>query len=73
MLNLCCLLQVVAEDNNGKLKVYLRVRPLKSTEVEKGEDQVRHRMKQSLSGLPGCTWEMLLSFAVYATASRKSL
>ncbi|NWI53800.1 KI20A protein, partial [Calyptomena viridis] len=31
--------QAVAEDNNGKLKVYLRVRPLKSTEVEKGEDQ----------------------------------
>ncbi|NWS55474.1 KI20A protein, partial [Chunga burmeisteri] len=31
--------QTVAEDNNGKLKVYLRVRPLKSTEVEKGEDQ----------------------------------
>ncbi|NWW78614.1 KI20A protein, partial [Climacteris rufus] len=31
--------QPVAEDNNGKLKVYLRVRPLKSTEVEKGEDQ----------------------------------
>ncbi|KFP74617.1 PREDICTED: kinesin-like protein KIF20A isoform X2 [Apaloderma vittatum] len=27
------------EDNNGKFKVYLRVRPLKSTEVEKGEDQ----------------------------------
>lgn len=34
-------LQAVAEDNNGKLKVYLRVRPLKPTEVEKGEDQVR--------------------------------
>ncbi|XP_050168422.1 kinesin-like protein KIF20A [Myiozetetes cayanensis] len=32
-------LQAVADDNNGKLKVYLRVRPLKSTEVEKGEDQ----------------------------------
>ncbi|XP_052627999.1 kinesin-like protein KIF20A isoform X3 [Harpia harpyja] len=31
--------QAVAEDNNGKLKVYLRVRPLKSTEMEKGEDQ----------------------------------
>ncbi|NXK02283.1 KI20A protein, partial [Herpetotheres cachinnans] len=31
--------QTVAEDNNGKLKVYLRVRPLKPTEVEKGEDQ----------------------------------
>ncbi|XP_008939345.1 PREDICTED: kinesin-like protein KIF20A [Merops nubicus] len=31
--------QAVAEDNNEKLKVYLRVRPLKSTEVEKGEDQ----------------------------------
>ncbi|NWR47143.1 KI20A protein, partial [Regulus satrapa] len=31
--------QAVAEDNNGKLKVYLRVRPLKSAEVEKGEDQ----------------------------------
>uniref|UniRef100_A0A8C5ULT1 Kinesin-like protein n=1 Tax=Malurus cyaneus samueli TaxID=2593467 RepID=A0A8C5ULT1_9PASS len=31
--------QAVAEDNNGKLKVYLRVRPLKSMEVEKGEDQ----------------------------------
>ncbi|OPJ87973.1 kinesin-like protein KIF20A [Patagioenas fasciata monilis] len=31
--------QAVAEDNNGKLKVYLRVRPLKPTEVEKGEDQ----------------------------------
>ncbi|NXP16368.1 KI20A protein, partial [Scytalopus superciliaris] len=31
--------QAVAEDSNGKLKVYLRVRPLKSTEVEKGEDQ----------------------------------
>ncbi|NXN67004.1 KI20A protein, partial [Himantopus himantopus] len=31
--------QAVAEDNDGKLKVYLRVRPLKSTEVEKGEDQ----------------------------------
>ncbi|NWZ95958.1 KI20A protein, partial [Nesospiza acunhae] len=31
--------QAVAQDNNGKLKVYLRVRPLKSTEVEKGEDQ----------------------------------
>uniref|UniRef100_A0A8C0U4P3 Kinesin-like protein n=1 Tax=Cyanistes caeruleus TaxID=156563 RepID=A0A8C0U4P3_CYACU len=31
--------QAVAEDNNGKLKVFLRVRPLKSTEVEKGEDQ----------------------------------
>ncbi|NWX21589.1 KI20A protein, partial [Aegotheles bennettii] len=30
--------QAVAEDN-GKVKVYLRVRPLKSTEVEKGEDQ----------------------------------
>ncbi|KFO09007.1 Kinesin-like KIF20A [Balearica regulorum gibbericeps] len=31
--------QAVPEDNNGKLKVYLRVRPLKSTEMEKGEDQ----------------------------------
>ncbi|KAM6379679.1 kinesin-like protein KIF20A [Pluvialis apricaria] len=31
--------QAVAEDNDGKLKVYLRVRPLKSTELEKGEDQ----------------------------------
>ncbi|NXN92042.1 KI20A protein, partial [Rhinopomastus cyanomelas] len=31
--------QAVAEDTNGKLKVYLRVRPLKSTELEKGEDQ----------------------------------
>ncbi|XP_054073227.1 kinesin-like protein KIF20A [Rissa tridactyla] len=31
--------QSVAEDNDGKLKVYLRVRPLKPTEVEKGEDQ----------------------------------
>ncbi|NXL52232.1 KI20A protein, partial [Podilymbus podiceps] len=31
--------QAVAEDNNGKLKVYLRVRPLKSIELEKGEDQ----------------------------------
>ncbi|NXP44567.1 KI20A protein, partial [Heliornis fulica] len=31
--------QAVAEDNNGKLKVYLRVRPLKLTELEKGEDQ----------------------------------
>ncbi|NWR82598.1 KI20A protein, partial [Furnarius figulus] len=31
--------QAVAEDSNGKLKVFLRVRPLKSTEVEKGEDQ----------------------------------
>ncbi|NXG55106.1 KI20A protein, partial [Hemiprocne comata] len=31
--------QAAAEDNNGRLKVYLRVRPLKSTEVEKGEDQ----------------------------------
>ncbi|NXQ91705.1 KI20A protein, partial [Nyctibius grandis] len=31
--------QAAAEENNGKLKVYLRVRPLKSTEVEKGEDQ----------------------------------
>ncbi|KAJ7406227.1 Kinesin-like protein KIF20A [Willisornis vidua] len=31
--------QAVAEDSNGKLKVYLRVRPLKSTELEKGEDQ----------------------------------
>ncbi|NXX61562.1 KI20A protein, partial [Scopus umbretta] len=31
--------QAVAEDNTGKLKVYLRVRPLKSTEMEKGEDQ----------------------------------
>ncbi|KFV96971.1 PREDICTED: kinesin-like protein KIF20A [Eurypyga helias] len=30
--------EAVAEDS-GKLKVYLRVRPLKSTEVEKGEDQ----------------------------------
>ncbi|NXG53772.1 KI20A protein, partial [Psilopogon haemacephalus] len=34
-----CSQQAVAEHNNGKLKVYLRVRPLKSTEVEKGEDQ----------------------------------
>ncbi|KFR05888.1 Kinesin-like KIF20A [Opisthocomus hoazin] len=34
-----CSQQPVAEENNGKLKVYLRVRPLKSTEVEKGEDQ----------------------------------
>ncbi|RMB96612.1 hypothetical protein DUI87_26677 [Hirundo rustica rustica] len=32
--------QAVAEDNNGKIRVYLRVRPLKSTEVEKGEDQI---------------------------------
>ncbi|XP_057267992.1 kinesin-like protein KIF20A [Pezoporus wallicus] len=31
--------QPVAEDSDGKLKVYLRVRPLKSTELEKGEDQ----------------------------------
>ncbi|NWR74537.1 KI20A protein, partial [Centropus unirufus] len=31
--------QAVAKDNNGKLKVYLRVRPLKSTELEEGEDQ----------------------------------
>ncbi|KFZ61903.1 Kinesin-like KIF20A [Podiceps cristatus] len=31
--------QAVAEDDNGKLKVYLRVRPLKSIELEKGEDQ----------------------------------
>ncbi|NXF71971.1 KI20A protein, partial [Sclerurus mexicanus] len=31
--------QAVAEDSNGKLKVFLRVRPLKSVEVEKGEDQ----------------------------------
>ncbi|NXG01406.1 KI20A protein, partial [Sakesphorus luctuosus] len=31
--------QDVAEDSNGKLKVYLRVRPLKPTELEKGEDQ----------------------------------
>ncbi|NWU90876.1 KI20A protein, partial [Upupa epops] len=31
--------QAVAEDTNGKLKVYLRVRPLKPTELEKGEDQ----------------------------------
>uniref|UniRef100_A0A8C3PJE8 Kinesin-like protein n=1 Tax=Calidris pygmaea TaxID=425635 RepID=A0A8C3PJE8_9CHAR len=31
--------QAVAEDNDGKLKVYLRVRPLKPTELEKGEDQ----------------------------------
>ncbi|KFV76976.1 Kinesin-like KIF20A [Struthio camelus australis] len=31
--------QAVAEDSNGKVKVYLRVRPLKSTELEKGEDQ----------------------------------
>ncbi|NWW50799.1 KI20A protein, partial [Pedionomus torquatus] len=30
--------QAVAEDN-GKLKVYLRVRPLKPAELEKGEDQ----------------------------------
>uniref|UniRef100_A0A8C2T959 Kinesin-like protein n=1 Tax=Coturnix japonica TaxID=93934 RepID=A0A8C2T959_COTJA len=32
-------LQATAEDVNGKLKVYLRVRPLKPTELEKGEDQ----------------------------------
>ncbi|NWX83703.1 KI20A protein, partial [Nothoprocta ornata] len=31
--------QAAAEDNNGKVKVYLRVRPLQSTELEKGEDQ----------------------------------
>ncbi|NXU48244.1 KI20A protein, partial [Turnix velox] len=31
--------QAVTEDDDGKLKVYLRVRPLKPTEVEKGEDQ----------------------------------
>ncbi|NWH75698.1 KI20A protein, partial [Piaya cayana] len=31
--------QAVTKDNNGKLKVYLRVRPLKSTELEQGEDQ----------------------------------
>ncbi|KAM8798757.1 kinesin-like protein KIF20A [Eudromia elegans] len=31
--------QAVAEDSNGKVKVYLRVRPLQSTELEKGEDQ----------------------------------
>ncbi|XP_061216260.1 kinesin-like protein KIF20A [Neopsephotus bourkii] len=31
--------QPVAEDSDGKLKVYLRVRPLKSIELEKGEDQ----------------------------------
>uniref|UniRef100_U3IPV3 Kinesin-like protein n=1 Tax=Anas platyrhynchos platyrhynchos TaxID=8840 RepID=U3IPV3_ANAPP len=31
--------QAATEDVNGKLKVYLRVRPLKSTELEKGEDQ----------------------------------
>ncbi|XP_042682032.1 kinesin-like protein KIF20A isoform X1 [Centrocercus urophasianus] len=31
--------QAIAEDVNGKLKVYLRVRPLKPTELEKGEDQ----------------------------------
>ncbi|KFO81442.1 Kinesin-like KIF20A, partial [Cuculus canorus] len=31
--------QAVSKDNNGKLKVYLRVRPLKSTELEQGEDQ----------------------------------
>ncbi|NXC42465.1 KI20A protein, partial [Penelope pileata] len=31
--------EAVAEDINGKLKVYLRVRPLKPTELEKGEDQ----------------------------------
>ncbi|NXP06112.1 KI20A protein, partial [Thinocorus orbignyianus] len=31
--------QAVAEENDGKLKVYLRVRPLKPAELEKGEDQ----------------------------------
>ncbi|NWY57569.1 KI20A protein, partial [Chionis minor] len=31
--------EAAAEDNDGKLKVYVRIRPLKSTEVEKGEDQ----------------------------------
>ncbi|KGL83064.1 Kinesin-like KIF20A, partial [Tinamus guttatus] len=31
--------QAAAEDSNGKVKVYLRVRPLQSTELEKGEDQ----------------------------------
>ncbi|NXL87836.1 KI20A protein, partial [Alectura lathami] len=31
--------QAAAEDVNGKLKVYLRVRPLKPAELEKGEDQ----------------------------------
>ncbi|NXG19019.1 KI20A protein, partial [Grallaria varia] len=31
--------QAVAEDSNSKLKVYLRIRPLKPTEVEKGENQ----------------------------------
>ncbi|NXI92408.1 KI20A protein, partial [Psophia crepitans] len=39
--------QPVAEDNNGKLKVYLRVRPLKATEVEKGEDQGCVRIENS--------------------------
>ncbi|XP_050818296.1 kinesin-like protein KIF20A [Gopherus flavomarginatus] len=31
--------QAVAEDNNEKVKVYLRVRPLKPSELEKQEDQ----------------------------------
>ncbi|XP_074865966.1 kinesin-like protein KIF20A [Carettochelys insculpta] len=31
--------QVAPEDNNGKVKVYLRVRPLKPSELEKQEDQ----------------------------------
>ncbi|NWI13868.1 KI20A protein, partial [Crypturellus soui] len=31
--------QAVSEDSNGKVKVYLRVRPLQTTELEKGEDQ----------------------------------
>lgn len=40
------ILQAIAEDVNGKLKVYLRVRPLKPIELEKGEDQVRSLIKQ---------------------------
>lgn len=39
--NLCGVLQAASEDNNGKVKVYLRVRPLKPSELEKQEDQVR--------------------------------
>ncbi|XP_070594904.1 kinesin-like protein KIF20A [Erythrolamprus reginae] len=31
--------QTVSSDNNGKVKVYARVRPLKPTEIEKQEDQ----------------------------------
>ncbi|KAH1165973.1 kinesin-like protein KIF20A [Mauremys mutica] len=31
--------QAASEDNNGKVKVYLRVRPLKPSELEKQEDQ----------------------------------